>query len=62
MQYLIAFYNRLEAVSNVISGRFVGLTAPDKCVKRRDPRLDRSEEIRPKAVGHGILLPFFELR
>ena len=40
--------------SEVISGRLIGLTVPDKCVKFRDPRLNGSREIRPKAVGCGI--------
>ena len=34
---------------------FVGPTVPDKCQKLRDPCLNRSEEIRPKVVGCGIL-------
>ena len=51
LQYLIASCSRLEAASVVISGRFVGLTVPDKGVKFRFPRLNSSGEIRPKAVG-----------
>ena len=39
VQYLIAFCNRMEAVSDVISGGFVGLTVPNKRVKVRDPHL-----------------------
>ena len=33
---------------------FVGPTVPDECVKFDDLRLNRSREIRPKAVGHDI--------
>ena len=37
-----------------ISGRFVRLTVPNEPVKFRDPRLNRSGDIRPKAEGGGI--------
>ena len=33
----------------------MGPTVPDKRVKFRDPKLNRSGEIRPKAVGCSIL-------
>ena len=33
--------------SDVISSRFVRLIVPVKCVKFRDPRLNRSQEIPP---------------
>ena len=56
-QYLIAFCSRLEEASDVISCSFVGLTFPDDCVKCRDPRLNRSEEILPKAIECGIFGP-----
>ena len=32
----------------------VGLAVPDLCVKFPDPRLNRSLEIQPKAIGGGI--------
>ena len=53
-QYLIVFCIRLETASDVISGKFDGPIVPDKCVKFRDPRLNRSGEIQPKAVGSSI--------
>ena len=56
--YLIAFCSRPEAASEVISSKFVGLTVADKCVKFGDPRLSRSPEILPEAVGGGILDSF----
>ena len=54
VQYLIAFYSRLEADGDVIYESFVRLTVPDQYVKFRDPRLNRSLEIRPETVGGGI--------
>ena len=59
VQYLIAFYNRPEAASDVISGRFVRLAIPDKCVKFHNPRLNRSLEIWPIAVRGDIFDRFF---
>ena len=52
--YLFAFCSRLEAASEIISGRFVRLAVPYKCVNFRDPRLNRSPEIQLKAAGGGI--------
>ena len=55
VQCLIAACSRRpEAISEVISGRIVRSTVPDERVKRRDPGLNPSGEIRPKAVGCGI--------
>ena len=54
MQYLIAFYSRPEADSGVISGRFVRLIVPDKCLKYCNPYLNLSGEIRPEAIGGDI--------
>ena len=54
VQYLIASCSRLEAASDVMSGRFLGLTVPQNDVKFRDSRLNRSEEIWPKDVGCSI--------
>ena len=59
VHYLITVCSRLEAASDVISDRFVRLAVPDKCLKFRDPRLNRSPEIRPEAVGGGIVDCFF---
>ena len=35
------------------------MAVPDKCVKFYDPRLNRSLEIRPEAVGGSIFDRFF---
>ena len=43
---------------DVVSGRFVRLTVPDKFVKFRDRRLNRSSEILAKAVGGSIVDSF----
>ena len=60
MQYLIAFCSRPEAAADVISGRFVRLTVPNKFVKFCDPCLNRSPDILPKTVGCGIFNRFFK--
>ena len=57
-QYLIVFCSRLEAVSDVVSGRFVRPFVPFKCLKFRDPRLNYSREIPFEAVGSGIFNSF----
>ena len=62
VQYLIAFCSRPESVSDVISGRFVGPIADDKLIKFRGPRLNRSREIPPKAVGRDIFDRFFNFK
>ena len=54
MQYLIAFYSRLDAAGDVISGRFLEQFILEKFPKFRDPCLNRSGEIQPRAVGCGI--------
>ena len=46
MQYSITVCSRLEAASDVISGWFMMLAVPDNRVQFRDPRLNRSGEIR----------------
>ena len=51
VQYLIAFYSRLETASEVVYGRFVRLTIPDKRLTFRYPRLYRSREVRQETVG-----------
>ena len=58
VQYLIAVCRRLEAASDVISGRLAGPVALDKHVKFHDPSLNRSREIPPDAVGGGIFIFF----
>ena len=50
VQYLIAFCSQLEAASDVISGRFARLIVLDKCVRFRNPCLNRSRDIPPEAV------------
>ena len=50
VQYLIAFFSRPEATSDVISGRFVRTVVPDKQVKFGDPRLELCREIPYEAV------------
>ena len=53
-QYLIAFCRWPKAASDVIYGRFGRLVGPNtygKCVKFDDPRLNRSREIPPEAIG-----------
>ena len=45
VQYLIAYGDRLETASDVISGRFVGPIVPDKSVKFGDPRSNCSRYI-----------------
>ena len=45
-----AFCSLLEAISDVISGKFVGPIVLDKCVKFRDPCLNRSRDIPPEAA------------
>ena len=40
-----------QLATDVISGRFVGLTVSDKSVKFSGPHLNRFGEIRPKVVG-----------
>ena len=54
VQYSIAFCRRLEVASDVMSGRFVGLTVSGERMKSRDPRLNRSQEIPSGAVVGGI--------
>ena len=49
-QYLIAFCSRPEAASDAMSSSIVGLIAPDKYVKYRDPCLNCSGEIRPNVI------------
>ena len=61
--HLCAIHNcilqsRPEAATDVISGRFVRLAVPEKCVKFRDPRLNCSPGIQPKAVGGGTFERF----
>ena len=46
-------------MSDVISGRFVGSVVPNNHVKFGDPRLNRSREMPPEAVGGGIFDGFF---
>ena len=42
-----------------MSGKFVRPVVPDKFVKFRDPRLNHSGEILPKAIGGGIFDRFY---
>ena len=59
MQYLAAFCRRPAAASGVIYGRFVRKLVPDKYVKFRNLRFNRSREIPPEAIGGGIFDSFF---
>ena len=61
VQYLIAFCSRPETNNDVISGMFAGSIFPDTFVKFCDIHLNRSGEIKPKAIGCGILAVFFNL-
>ena len=61
VRYLIAFCSRQEAASDVVSGPFVRPIVPDKLINYRDPRLNRCQEIRRKAVGYGIFISFSKL-
>ena len=58
VQYLITFWSQLQSVEAVseaiISIMFVRPFVPDKRVKICYPCLNRSREIRPKAIGGGI--------
>ena len=51
MQYLVTFCSRPDRDSDVISSKLVGPIVYDTFVKFRDPRLNRSPEIPPEAVG-----------
>ena len=61
--YWIAFFacNRPEAASDVVSGRFVRPVVLDKCVKFRDPSLNRGRKIPPKTVAGSIFDSFLAL-
>ena len=54
VQYLIAFCSRPETDSDVLAGKFLVSIVPDKLVEFRDPRLNRSREIKPNAAGGDI--------
>ena len=54
LQNLIAFCSRLEAASDVISGRFMRPIVPDKNVKFCDPRLNYSGKIRCETIAGSI--------
>ena len=43
-----------------MSGWFMRLAIPDKCVKFRDARVFRSPEILPEAIGGGNFHSFFQ--
>ena len=58
VHYLISFCSRPETACDVIFDKFVRLTVPSECVKFRDPRSNRSGEIRPNAVRCGIFSHF----
>ena len=51
VQCLIAFCSRRETAGKVVSGAFLEPIVHDVQVKFRDPRLNRSGEIPPEAVG-----------
>ena len=61
VEYLFAFCSRLEAASDVISGIYMRLTIPDKCVQFRDPHLNSPGEILPKAIEGSIFRRFSNL-
>ena len=48
VQYFIAFCSRPEAVNDVICGKFMRPTVPDKCLKFRDLAETILEEFHPK--------------
>ena len=54
VQYSITFCSRLEADSEVLPGTFMWVIVPDKAVRFHVPCLNRSREIRPKAIRDGI--------
>ena len=58
-QYLIAFCSRLEAAGDVVSCRFMNPIVLNRRIKLRDPRINSSGEIRPKAVRGGIFNSLF---
>ena len=62
VQYLIEVCNRMETACGVISCKFLGLIVRVSAQKFRDPRLNRSGEIAPEAVGSGIFDCYFERR
>ena len=55
----VAFCNRAEECSEVISSRAVSHIVPDKVGKFRDPGLNRSLEIRIQIAIEGIFVGFF---
>ena len=61
VQFLIAFCSRLEAASDIISGRLVKLAVLNKCEKFWDPRLNCAPEIRPEAIAGCIFDRLFKL-
>ena len=61
MQYSPAVFSRLEASSDVVSGRLLGPDVSDKLVKFCDPRLKLSREIPFEVVGAGIFDVFFAI-
>ena len=54
MQHLVAFRNRPEGASDVISGRCVRQIVLEKCIKFSRPGLNRSQEIPSEAIRSGI--------
>ena len=58
VQYLISFCSQQEVAADVIPSSFVRFVVLDECVKFGDPHLKRFREIRPKAIGGGILDSF----
>ena len=54
VQYSIAFCSQTAAASGVISSVVVRPIIPDKYVKFRELRLNRSREIPSDAIGGGI--------
>ena len=58
VHYLIAFHSRPEAVSDLISFRFYGLTVPDTRMKFRDPSVNCSRKVPPEAVEGAIFDSF----
>ena len=61
VQCLNAFCSQQEAASDVISGKFVRLIVPNKCVKFWDTHLKYSGEIRPKAIEVRIIDSIFTI-
>ena len=59
VQYLIAFYNRPEATTDVTSSKFVRPVTYDNCVEFGDPCVNLSREISPEAPEAALSTVYF---